>query len=399
MLSVSEALDLIRSEIKPLEAEAIPLSDVLGRSLAADIISGLDSPPFDKALMDGFAVRSADCTTAGTTLRIIEEVTAGRVPEQTVGPGQATQIMTGAQIPVGADAVVPVELASPQDTKVAINTAVHAGQSILRRGAAMRSGDKILRSGTLVEPQHIGLLAELGCHLVTVRQRPRIAILATGDELVPADQDIGPGQIRNSNEPMLAAQIVRAGGVPVPLGIARDEREHLAVGIELGLQADMLLLSGGVSAGKLDLVPSELQKAGVEQVFHKVRVKPGKPLWFGTKINNQSVTPVFGLPGNPLSSMVCFELFVRAAIRHLTAQASRREPLWLPLAVDAKPNKHRPTYQPAKTASANGTTSVQPIPWVGSADLFSTANATGVVLLPECESPLPAGSLVEFLPW
>lgn len=399
MLNVNEALDLIQREIKPLEVETIPLAESLGCTLAADIISGQDSPPFDKALMDGFAVRAADCTAGKARLRIVEEVTAGRVPQKSVEAGQAVQIMTGAPIPVGADAVVPIEQVTLAAETVTINTPPAAGASILKRGAAMRAGDRVVGSGMSIGPQQVGLLAELGCHLVAVRPRPRIAILATGDELVPADQEPGPGQIRNSNEPMLAAQIARAGAVPVPLGIARDDKEHLALGIELGLQADMLLLSGGVSAGKLDLVPSELETAGVRQAFHKVRVKPGKPLWFGTKKTESSVTPVFGLPGNPLSSMVCFELFATVAIRQLTGQDVVQAPYRLPLAIEAKPNMHRPTYQPAKTLTADGVTTVEPIDWVGSADLLSAATATGVVLLPEGDAILTAGSLVEFYPW
>ncbi len=399
MLSVAEALDRVQACVEPLEIQALPLAETLDHTLAADVISGQNSPPFDKALMDGFAVQSGDCATEGATLLVMEEVTAGQVPQLAVTSGHATQIMTGAPIPEGADAVVPIELTTPTDGKVAINTATIAGSNILRCGQAMRAGNRVLASGTTVRPQQIGLLAELGCHLVTVRRTPRVAILATGDELVPVDQDPGPGQIRNSNEAMLAAQIIRAGAIPVPLGIARDDRDHLALGIELGLQADMLLLSGGVSAGKLDLVPSELQKAGVESVFHKVRIKPGKPLWFGTKNSLETIKPVFGLPGNPLSSMVCFEVFVRSAIRRLTGQAGPCPSLRLPLAADTMPNKHRPTYQPATTVTSGERTAIEPVAWVGSSDLYSTVKASGMAVLPEGDQAIAKGTLIEFLPW
>lgn len=398
MLTVEQAIARINESLCPLDTTTVPLGECRGLTLAAEIVSGLDSPPFDKALMDGFAVRSGDCT-GNVALDVIEEVTAGRVAEKTVQTGQAIQIMTGAPLPDGADAVVQIELTRPDGNKVVIEPNVAAGTNILTQGASIQNGSIVLRQGTTIRPQEVGLLAELGCHSVLVRPRPRVAILATGDELVPINEEPGPGQIRNSNESMLAAQVENAGGIPVPLGVARDESEHLALGISLGLQADMLLLSGGVSAGKLDLVPSELSKAGVEKVFHKVQVKPGKPVWFGVAGADNGSIPVFGLPGNPVSSMVCFELFVRTAIHKLVQAEQQAAAHALPLAEEARPNAARPTYHPARLVGTDAGTRVQLVDWVGSADLRCTVDANGMALIPAGESPVPAGELVQYFPW
>lgn len=399
MLSVVEALRLISESVRSLKTVPLPLSEALGSTLAADVISGLDSPPFDKALMDGYAVRSEDCRVAGTVLEVVDEVTAGRVATKRIAAGQAIRIMTGAPLPDGADAVVQVELTSLQGEKVQVQPIVTTETNILRQGSSIRKGRRVLQSGRTLRPQEVGLLAELGCHTVIARGRPRVAILATGDELVPIAEEPGPGQIRNSNESMLAAQVERAGGIPVPLGIARDDAEHLAVGIALGLQADMLLLSGGVSAGKLDLVPAELERAGVAQVFHKVRVKPGKPVWFGTRENQDGVVPVFGLPGNPVSSMVCFELFVRAAMRELTQAMEPTPRMFVPLSHAVQPTATRPTYHPATLVTETGRTLVRTIDWAGSADLRCTVDADGMALLPMGDHAIDAGTLVEYVPW
>ena len=280
---------------------------------------------------------------------------------------------------------------------VEVQVTIAAGANMLPRGASIHRGDKVLTAGTRIRPQEIGLLAELGCHIVTVRPRPRVAILTTGDELVPINEQPGPGQIRNSNEAMLAAQITKAGGEPVPLGIARDNSEHIGLGISLGLQADMLLLSGGVSAGKLDLVPSEIAKAGVQQVFHKVNVKPGKPVWFGILETDAGTKPVFGLPGNPVSSMVCFELFARLAMDRLAGSTIESTSVRLPLAVAVRPNSSRATYHPARLVPDGN--SVQPVQWVGSADLRCTVDATGMAFIPAGDEELAAGTMVTFTLW
>jgi len=412
MFTVDQALDAIISEVANPVAARVPLGESLGLVLAEDIDSDIDSPPFDKALMDGYAVRAADVKSGRAELRFLEEVMAGQVPTRTIESGWATRIMTGAPLPAGADAVVRVEDTEFRESEgpavVAIKGApVTVGQSIMRQGTSTQRGQRVLHSGAKLRPQEVGTLAESGRDQVAVYPRPRVAILATGDELVPVGDIPQPGQIRNSNESMLAAQIQRAGGEPVPLGIARDERAHLRTRIEAGLACDLLLLSGGVSAGKLDLVPSELQDAGVRQVFHKVQVKPGKPLWFGVSERPGEDTNtiqercyVFGLPGNPVSSMVCSEIFVRTALRRLLGIEPQR-----PKAVSARldhEHRHqgnRPTYHPAHLEAGLSGRTVSIVPWHGSSDLRATTAANCMAYFPAGEALYSAGAVMDVYRW
>ncbi|HEY2252622.1 MAG TPA: molybdopterin molybdotransferase MoeA, partial [Planctomycetaceae bacterium] len=287
MLTVLEAIAEILAHVTPLPVARVPLADAMGLVLAEEAVCDLDSPPFDKALMDGFAVRTADLVDGRGTLHVIEEIMAGQVAQRSVASGQAIRIMTGAPLPQGADAVVPVEhtrqeqSGSPRDEVVIDSASIAPGKNIFKRGESTRRGDRVVPAGRQLRAQEIGALAELGKAEIAVFSRPRVAVLATGDELVPVGSVPGPGQIRNSNEVMLTAQLRQMGAVPHPLGVARDERGDLREKISQGLAFDILLLSGGVSAGKLDLVPSVLAETGVRQVFHKVRVKPGQPVWFG----------------------------------------------------------------------------------------------------------------------
>ncbi len=277
---------------------------------------------------------------------------------------------------------------------------ISPGESILRKGAAMRQGETVLKTGRELRPQELGVLAELGRAEIPVRRRPRVAVLATGDELVPVSETPKPGQIRNSNETMLAAQITRAGGVAERLGIAKDERSHLAQKIQAGLSCDLLILSGGVSAGTLDLVPSELASAGVKEVFHKVNVKPGKPVWFGVKEAGDSRCLVFGLPGNPVSSMVCFELFTRPVLRKLMGYQST-----LPQSVKAVLNEDfvnrgdRPVYHPAELSWSEEGPRIKLIPWMGSADLRATVDANSMAVFAAGETTYPAGTWIDVIPW
>lgn len=342
--------------------------------------------------------------------RAATSAVAGQVPQRVVNSGEATRIMTGAPLPVGSDAVVPIEdtRGDAADRMVQIKTKPPLpGANVMRRGASVNRGERILAAGRLIRPQELGTLAELGKFELLIRRRPRVAVLATGDELVPIDKTPGPGQIRNSNESMLVAQIRRAGADPVPLGISRDVRDDLHKKISDGLSCDMLLLSGGVSAGKLDLVPSELEAAGVRRVFHKVRVKPGKPIWFG--VHNpppsgdsgaEQSRYVFGLPGNPVSSMVCFELFVRTAIRRLMgSHPPEPQPLRAALSKEHIARGDRPTYHPATISyEATGAT-VSPVAWRGSSDLRATAEADSMVLFPPGEAVYRAGDQVDVYRW
>jgi molybdopterin molybdotransferase len=393
MLSVSEALAAVLREAKALPAVNVALSALpLGQVLAESVASDVDSPPFTKALMDGYAVRAADVEKVPAALRVIEEVAAGKVPTKPVKAGEATRIMTGAPIPDGADAVVAVERTEMAGAEVRILVAPRLRQNILDRGAEMKAGETILKPGAVLGPQELGLLAAVGRESIKVHPRPRVAVLPTGDEIVEPPLKPGPGQIRNSNGPMLLAQTARAGGVPHYLGIARDTVESLRSLIGEGLEkADVLMLSGGVSAGKFDLVPGVLQELGVTSHFHKVTMKPGKPLFFGTRGSKL----VFGLPGNPVSSFVCFELFIRPALRRMLGNADAGPVrTMLPISADFKTDNDRPTYWPAVSELADGHWRVRALPWKGSADLRALHTANALLEIPAGPQSFAAGHAV-----
>lgn len=413
MLSVAQAVQRIVDVVEPFPPEKLPLSAVAGLALAESIVSPVDSPPFDKALMDGFAVQAADVATGQARLKVVEELRAGQAPQRVVESGTAIHIMTGAPLPRGADAVVRIEDTRRDGEDVVIaGRPVMPGQNLLRRGTVLRVGEQVLAAGEVLTPSRIGALAELGCAEVLVRRRPRVAILATGDELVPLDAPLGPGQIRNSNEPMLAAQMAAHGACPKGLGIARDEPAALTERIRDGLQADVLVLSGGVSAGKFDLVPSTLAALQVEQVFHKVDIKPGKPLWFGVLRRRSELAAedpttrrnapcyVFGLPGNPVSSLVCTELFVRTALRRLMG-LQPVEPRGIParLSRGLSYQSDRPTYHPAWLGWTDHGLEARVVPWQGSSDLRATVEANGMVLLPKGEREYQPGDVVDAYWW
>jgi molybdopterin molybdotransferase len=391
MLSVAEAQALVLEHSRPLTPETTPLTPAaLGLVLAEAVVSDLDMPPYDKALMDGYAVRTADLPEGRATLTVIEEVTAGRTPRRPVASGQATRIMTGAPIPAGADAVVMIERTRiVEGERVAIDDRPPSpGQSILRRGAEMHRGDTVLAPGALLRPQEFGLLASVGRTTARVHPRPRVAVMTTGDEVVEPAQQPGPGQIRNGNSPMLMAQVARAGALPSYLGIARDRADSLRPLITEGLQSAVLVLSGGVSAGKLDLVPGMLEELGVRPHFHKVAMKPGKPVFFGTR----GETLVFGLPGNPVSSLVCFELFVRPALDRLMGRANLGPRVVQGiLAEDFTYRTDRPTYYPARLEANEVGWRVHPVPWFGSADLRALTAADALVLFPAGDHRHAAG--------
>lgn len=399
MISVEEALLEIERRLSAPGAERVPVAEAADRVLAESVASDIDSPPHDKSIVDGFAVRSADLSQSPTTLAVIEEVVAGAVPQRQLSPGEATRIMTGAPLPDGADAVVMVErtesVAGQGFGQVVVRCdPVGPGQNIARRATSMRRGEVVLQAGHRLRSIEIGLLSEVGRVEVEVARRPRVAVLATGNELVPPGEVPASGQIRNSNGAMLVSAVRRAGGAPMDLGIGRDEPEALTRLIEEGLRADVLLISGGVSAGVLDLVPGVLAGLGVRQVFHKVRVKPGKPVWFGVR-EGPDTTFVFGLPGNPVSSLVCFELFVRPALGALGG--GRFDPAPNVRAALAAPFVHRgerPTYHPGNLAWADNEWRVEPLAWQGSGDLRALASANALIHFAAGERTYRVGDLV-----
>jgi molybdopterin molybdotransferase len=416
MLTVEQALDLVRSHVKPLAPRRLPIGEASGLVLAEDITSEVNSPPYDKALMDGYAVRSTD---REPERRILEEIPAGALPRIALTPGTVSRIMTGAPLPKGADAVVQLEQTEMRgEDHVRLTTPdVSLGTNTLRMGASLRIGDRVLRSGTLLRPIEIAVLAEIGRDVISVIPRPRVAVLPTGNELVPIGEKPGVGQIRNSNGPMLVAMAERAEAHATELGIAHDEPEELTKFVTKGLGADVLLLSGGVSAGKFDLVPDVLHKLGVQQVFHKIALRPGKPLWFGVKHDGKRDVLVFALPGNPVSSLVCFEVFVRPAIAALAGSgftpttaipATLSHPYnhaggraaYLPARLSNENENQQPATTPAESAESitAAVLFVEILPWQGSADIATLTRANALAIFGTEKQRFDAGARVNVIP-
>jgi molybdopterin molybdotransferase len=386
MLEVAEARERILDGLQPLKAEVTALtSGALGQVLAVDVTADIDSPPFSKAMMDGYAVRAADCASPNVTLKILQAIAAGEQGQATLDAGQCVRIFTGAPIPSGADAVVKQEQCQSAGTgEVVIQVAVKPGQHILPAGAEYKRGDVVIPRGTLINPQAFGLFAATGKTAVPTIPLPKVGVLVTGNELVEANMKPMGAQIRNSNGPMLVAQAVRAGSLPRYLGIARDEKAVLSSLIKEGLAtSQVLVLAGGVSVGDHDLVPQVLKELGVEILFHTVRMKPGKPLLFGRK----GSVLVFGLPGNPVSSFVGFELFVRPAIAKLAGRMPHEVKKMMPLSEAFQTSNDRPTFFPAKRVGD----SVKAMPWFGSADLRNLLSADLLIELPVGEINYPVG--------
>lgn len=395
MLSVAQAQTAILEKVEQLPAKAVRLgAAALGLALAEETRSDRDSPPFDKAMMDGYAVRSQDLAQGEADLEVVEVLTAGKTPQKEVAQGQASQIMTGAPLPQGADAVVIVERSRASGSRVILTDQPKPGQNILPRGREMRAGEVILSPGACLRPQEIGVLAGLGRGDVNAIPRPLVSILSTGDEVVDVHQQPGPGQIRNTNGPMLLAQVQRAGGVARTMLIVPDEREQLRRAIRQGLEeGDAVVLSGGVSMGKLDLVPEVLQELGVAAHVHKVAMKPGKPMYFGVWSGGAEAKPkfVFGLPGNPVSSLVCFELFVRPALRKMRGLVPGPCVIAAVLQEDFPYRTDRSTYHPARLEMASDGWTVRPTPWFGSPDLRGVMAANAFLVLPEGDCVHRAG--------
>ncbi len=409
MLTVEEALRAVLEEALRLPAESVSLDAALRCVLAEDVAADIDLPPFDKSLVDGYAVRSGDLSGPDRRLRVGETITAGQVPSRPLGPREAAVIMTGSPVPPGCDAVVMHERTRPDGDGDGASVRVEepevrAGQNILARGREIRAGEVILAAGTVLGPAHLGVLASVGRTPVRV-VRPRIAVASTGDELVDPERTPGPGQIRNSNAIMLRALAVEEGARAESLPTAPDEPVELRRILQGGLEFDVLIVTGGVSAGQRDLVPAALAELGVRRIFHKVQLKPGKPLWFGvgpTRAGRPG-TMVFGLPGNPVSSLVVFLLFVRPALARM---AGRPGPI--PATVPARLTsgfRHRgdrPTYHPARLAAEPGDGSQAPaietLVWHGSADLRTAAAADGFAVFPAGDRDYSPGETVGFLP-
>ena len=406
MIPLEAALELIDSAVEPLPTETRPILEAVGQLLAKDILADVNSPPHDKSVMDGFAVRTADVAAGVRKLEVAQTIIAGGWPTAALQPGQAARIMTGAPIPDGADAVVMVELTEVESTPagelVTLKIdSLEPEKHVLRTGVNFSKGQRVFAQGHQIRATDVGLLAEVGAAMVPTAAKPTVAVLPTGNELVACDQLPQRGQIRNSNGPMLTA-MARAIGLDVTqLGVGRDNAQQLRELIQAGLESDLLLLSGGVSAGTMDLVPGVLAELGVEQVFHKVKVKPGKPIWFGVANRNGKRSYVFGLPGNPVSSLVGFQLFVRAAISKLMGgRVELGRSILGELASAHQTRGDRPTFWPGQSiVDDTPVQKIKPLLWRGSSDLLALGTAEGLIYFPADCHDNEAGKQVRFYPF
>jgi molybdopterin molybdotransferase len=398
MLSYSEARETVLREVAKLQfkpgSEEVSLPDSLSRVLSSDIPADRDYPPFNRSTRDGFAVRAIDVEDLPATLKLVGEVRAGQSFAGVVGGGECVQIMTGAPVPAGADAVVMVEYTETSGDKVTVNRGIKTGGNIVPQGSEAKEGDVILRGGTRLGYVQIGALGQTGKAKVPVYRKPRVAVLSTGDEIVHVQETPGPNQIRNSNSFSLGAQVTLAGGEPVLLGNARDERAALEEYLRRGLEEDLLVITGGVSMGKYDLVEEALKKLGAEFYFDSVAIRPGRPAVLG----RCGEKPVFGLPGNPLSTMVTFELFVAPAIAVMAGAPA--SPLRYHMAQLAETFTQKPNltlFVPATLEREDAIIRVRPLPWKGSGDVAGLAGSDCFLIVPEGDKDLEAGEWAQVL--
>jgi molybdopterin molybdotransferase len=397
ILSFEEARHLVEGHgagVRPGGTETVDLLASLGRILAQEVVADRDFPPFRRAMRDGFAVRAQDLARLPATLKVIGEIKAGAAPEDLllkVGTGQAEAIMTGAPAPDGADAVVMVEYTSANGDQVTIARGVSSGDNIVPAGSEARKGQPLLQSGMRMDYAAIGVAASVGLESLTVYRRPEAAILSTGDEIVEVGAAPGAYQIRNSNSYSLAAQVQTAGGVAKILDTARDERGHLRALIEQGLQSDLLLLSGGVSMGKYDLVEQVLAEFGAKFFFTGAQIQPGRPVVFGQAKGRY----FFGLPGNPISTMVTFELFARPMLEALAgAKPQGLRFLHARLRTEIKTKTGLKRFLPGFLSGEFEHAEVELAGWHGSGDVAAMARSNCYVVIPPDREKIGAGEWV-----
>jgi molybdenum cofactor synthesis domain-containing protein len=395
MITVSDALQIVRHQTSLLGAELVPLSDVLGRILAEDIVSDTDLPPFDRAQMDGYAVRAADVANTPARLRIVGESAAGAGWHHEMKVGEAVRIMTGAPVPKGADAVQQVELTREPDGTgvVEILEPVNEGRSIVRRADEIKTGTTVLRAGEEMNAAMIATLASFGYAKVKVGARPRVAVMATGSELVDVDRKPGQDQIRDSNNYTIAAYAAQCNAIVERLPLAGDDTEELKREIaEAARRSDVVITSGGVSMGVYDFTKAALKELGAEIYFERVALRPGKPTVFG-KLGKALV---FGLPGNPVSVAVTFNLFARTALRAM--QGAIHPKMLEETAIitgEVKGSADRESYLPALLSiNDHAVVTVQPLKWGGSSDFVAYSRATALIILPAGSERLVAGAKV-----
>jgi len=396
MLTFEEAVERVREYTPKLETGDVALENSLGAVLAADVCSDIDMPPFDKSFRDGYAVRSSDIASIPAILDVIGESKAGKPYDASLGKGQAVATMTGAPVPLGADAIVMIEDTERLfDGGVRVHSNSGVTQYMCRRGDDVAKGSIVLAKGTVVREAEVGVLATVGRARVHVFRCPTVAIIVTGDELVSCDQVPGEWGIRDCNGPLLTSLLKKDGYSVTNLGIVADDRESLKQAIEEGLESDVVLLSGGVSAGKYDFVPEMLESLGVEKIFHKARMKPGKPLYFGRKGDRLC----FGMPGNPVSTFFCYNAFVRRALAQMKGLDFPELDIRDAVTQVALRRGRRKTFLPVCVNESNGSCEMNTVDWHGSADIFALSRSNALAVIDIGEGEISAGTSVPFFYW
>jgi molybdopterin molybdotransferase len=392
MVSFEEAINTVLSQHFRLDSERVVLSESLGRILAEDVFSDMDMPPFDKSAVDGFACMLENLSINSMTLEIIETIPAGTVPQNAILPGQCSKIMTGAMVPSGATCVIMVEDSEKAGEHQVKVTPVNTGNNICYRGEDIRNGDLVLPKGIQITPAHIAVLASVGAVTPLVTKLPAIAIISTGDELVEPAITPAPAQIRNSNAMQMEAQIRTVPAIPAYYGIVSDEGPELRKIIDLALsENDVVLLTGGVSMGDFDFVPGVMQDAGIEILFKSIAIQPGKPTVFGRRNN----TFIFGLPGNPVSSFVLFELMVKPFLRRMMGCTTEPVEFRLPIGVDFTRRKSaRKSMIPVIIREG----AVFPVEYHGSAHINAYSVANGIMSVEIGTTIIKKGELVYVRP-
>lgn len=400
MLSVTEARERILSHFQTTTSERIPLVDSLRRILAVDVKADGNYPPFDNSSMDGFALRSADTSASSLTLKVVADIPAGSAPIVSLNPGEAARIMTGAPLPSGADCVIPVEDTDFQNRHsgtsapktITLTKQMTPGENVRLRGTDMQMGDLILKTGRRLKPQDLGLLAALGIAQVHVYRKPRVALFSSGDELLPVDAPLEPGKIRDTNSYSLAAAIVEAGAEVIHLGVARDDRESITALLDRAAQAqaDLILSSAGVSVGAFDFI-KELIEANGNMDFWRVNMRPGKPLAFGAYRGRSFI----GLPGNPVSAFVGFQIFVRPVLERLSGSMDGGRQTVRVRCVEEIESDGRESYLRAVLQNQNGERWAALTGHQGSGNLLSLVQADALLIIPAGVKCVPAGSELE----
>ncbi len=396
MIEFEQAFNLVLKHTKVLNTEQVLVEDSVGRILKEDVYSKIEMPPFNKSAMDGYALKAGDIRDVPVKLRCIGFLQAGQIFAGKISRGECVKIMTGASLPQGADSVVMVEETKTQKEYVQINKSVNKGANICLQGEDIRRNQKVLLESTVISTASISLLATVGKRFVKLIKMPKVSVLNTGGEIVPLGRKLSLGQIYNSNGPQLLALLKNQGIRPDFLGIAKDTSGELKKAIKKGLKADMLLISGGVSMGDYDLVPGILKELGVKEIFHKVRMKPGKPLFFGIKSN----TIVFGIPGNPVSNFLAYQVFIKPALLKMTGYKQCASLFKTGVITgDFRQKTGRKHFVPVKISLIDKTYYISTLSSHGSADIFTLSKADGFMVVEENADAIKANSIIPFITW